>query len=314
MTGDGEIRARVDSVQYTSSNAKGGVMIRETLAATSRHALVDVEPAAGNEFIWRSTTGGQAVSSIAYNLYAPYWVRLTRTNNVFQAFMSPDGVYWTQLGSATNINMAPTVYAGLAVCARIAAESCALACSTTFTSRPFSPTSPRRWPRWRTRSSTWGRPWPSPPPPRRRVSATAADVQPAQRAGRRDAQPTQQYQRPVQLATRGHRRQHHQPGRVDGDGQRLPRPERHAAVHDHGESSVAARHAVRRLEQRPSDLLVTNSIVGPDYAVQVSSNLANWSTLFITNSPPTRIFQWTDTNAATAPAQFYRIKVGPPLP
>jgi hypothetical protein len=61
-------------------------------------------------------------------------------------------------------------------------------------------------------------------------------------------------------------------------------------------------------------LRVTNSIVGPDYAVQVSSNLANWSTLFITNSPPTNFFQWTDTNAAAAPERFYRIKVGPPLP
>jgi hypothetical protein len=25
-------------------------------------------------------------------------------------------------------------------------------------------------------------------------------------------------------------------------------------------------------------------------------------------------FQWTDTNSAALPAQFYRIKVGPPLP
>jgi hypothetical protein len=60
-------------------------------------------------------------------------------------------------------------------------------------------------------------------------------------------------------------------------------------------------------------LYVTNSILGPDYAVQESSNLMNWSTLFITNSPPMS-FQWTDTNALTLPMQFYRIKVGPPLP
>ena len=52
---------------------------------------------------------------------------------------------------------------------------------------------------------------------------------------------------------------------------------------------------------------------GPDYAVQVSSNMMDWSTLFITNSPPMP-FSWTDTNAATLPAQFYRIKAGPPLP
>jgi hypothetical protein len=52
---------------------------------------------------------------------------------------------------------------------------------------------------------------------------------------------------------------------------------------------------------------------GPDYAVQGSTNLTVWDTLFITNSPPMP-FSWTDTNAATLPAQFYRIKVGPPLP
>jgi hypothetical protein len=61
-------------------------------------------------------------------------------------------------------------------------------------------------------------------------------------------------------------------------------------------------------------LRVTNSIVGPDYAVQASSNLVNWSTLFITNSPATNSFQWTDTHGLTLPMQFYRIKVGPPLP
>jgi hypothetical protein len=52
---------------------------------------------------------------------------------------------------------------------------------------------------------------------------------------------------------------------------------------------------------------------GPDYAVQASSNLVDWSTLFITNSPPMP-FSWMDTNPAALPAQFYRIKVGPPLP
>jgi hypothetical protein len=60
-------------------------------------------------------------------------------------------------------------------------------------------------------------------------------------------------------------------------------------------------------------LQVANSLIGPDYAVLASSNLVNWSTLFITNSPAMP-FLWTDTNAATLRAQFYRIKVGPPLP
>jgi Putative Ig domain len=52
---------------------------------------------------------------------------------------------------------------------------------------------------------------------------------------------------------------------------------------------------------------------GPDYAVQGSTNLNVWNTLFITNSP-TMPFVWMDSNSATLQMQFYRIKVGPPLP
>jgi hypothetical protein len=52
---------------------------------------------------------------------------------------------------------------------------------------------------------------------------------------------------------------------------------------------------------------------GPDYEIQVSTNLVDWTTAFVTNSPPMP-FLWTDTNAAILPAQFYRVIVGPPLP
>jgi aryl-phospho-beta-D-glucosidase BglC (GH1 family) len=51
---------------------------------------------------------------------------------------------------------------------------------------------------------------------------------------------------------------------------------------------------------------------GPDYAIETSTNLMQWSDLFITNSPVPP-FHWTDTNAA-ARQRFYRIQLGPPLP
>jgi hypothetical protein len=51
---------------------------------------------------------------------------------------------------------------------------------------------------------------------------------------------------------------------------------------------------------------------GPDYAVETSTNLTQWSTVFITNSPALP-FVWTDTNS-TVPMRFYRVKLGPPLP
>jgi hypothetical protein len=59
--------------------------------------------------------------------------------------------------------------------------------------------------------------------------------------------------------------------------------------------------------------LQVNGETGPDYAVEVSTNLIDWNNLFITNSPPMP-FVWSDTNAAAQPMQFYRIKAGPPLP
>ena len=52
---------------------------------------------------------------------------------------------------------------------------------------------------------------------------------------------------------------------------------------------------------------------GPDYAVQTSTNLTDWDTPFITNSPPLP-FTWVDTNETVFPNRFYRVKIGPPLP
>ena len=73
-------------------------MIRETLAANSSHAMADVEPSAGIEFIWRNGTGASADLRVVTGT-APNWVRLTRTNNTFTAYYSADGNTWTQIGA-----------------------------------------------------------------------------------------------------------------------------------------------------------------------------------------------------------------------
>jgi hypothetical protein len=60
--------------------------------------------------------------------------------------------------------------------------------------------------------------------------------------------------------------------------------------------------------------ITVTGMSGPDYAVQFSTNLLSWSTVFETNSPPSP-FIWVDTNASlTNPAGFYQVLVGPPLP
>jgi len=51
---------------------------------------------------------------------------------------------------------------------------------------------------------------------------------------------------------------------------------------------------------------------GPDYAVQSSTNLGNWTTVFVTNGPVLPLV-WT-TNVGSWPVQFFRIQAGPPGP
>ena len=51
---------------------------------------------------------------------------------------------------------------------------------------------------------------------------------------------------------------------------------------------------------------------GPDYAIETSTNLTQWSNAFTTNSPGLP-FNWA-VAATNSPGRFYRIKLGPPLP
>ena len=113
LAGDATIVARVVSLTNTNPGAKAGVMIRESLAAGSRHVMVVKTRANGTALQRRQVTSQASVSTAGVNAGFPYWVRLTRSGNVFTGFTSPDGTVWTSLGSVT-VNMA-TAYAGLAV-------------------------------------------------------------------------------------------------------------------------------------------------------------------------------------------------------
>jgi pectate lyase len=60
-------------------------------------------------------------------------------------------------------------------------------------------------------------------------------------------------------------------------------------------------------------VFTVNGQNGPDYAVQASTNLTDWTSLLITNSPAMP-FMWTNMDIGVEPMLFYRIKAGPPLP
>jgi hypothetical protein len=53
-----------------------------------------------------------------------------------------------------------------------------------------------------------------------------------------------------------------------------------------------------------------NGDTGPDYTIQLSTNLTFWTPV-ITNSSPTLPFYWVDTNSPSNPFRFYRAVLGP---
>lgn len=115
-TGDCAIVARVVTQQNTSPFAKTGVMIRETLATGSKHAMMNLTPGTpgnGPWFTYRNSTGGASASIDGGSGAAPYWVRIVRTGNIFTGSTSSNGVTWVT-GGAISITMGANVYIGLA--------------------------------------------------------------------------------------------------------------------------------------------------------------------------------------------------------
>jgi fibronectin type 3 domain-containing protein len=107
--------ARVSEEQTTSANAKGGVMIRDSLNANAANAFIGVMPGNRVVFQYRSSDGGSSSSNSVTGLSASYWVKLAQNGSTLTGYYSVDGVNWTQLGAATN-SMGSTNFAGLAYC------------------------------------------------------------------------------------------------------------------------------------------------------------------------------------------------------
>jgi regulation of enolase protein 1 (concanavalin A-like superfamily) len=120
VSGNVTIVARVASLENVHAWTKGGVMIRESLSATSRHAFVLASPGKGIAFQRRATTGGTSAST-AVTGAAPVWLRLVRSGSTFTASRSTNGTSWTQIGTAT-ISMGSSIYVGLAVTSHNASQ------------------------------------------------------------------------------------------------------------------------------------------------------------------------------------------------
>jgi len=133
ITGDFDVRVRVESLDPVNRWTKAGLMARESLAADSRNLAVAVEPPAvptrDGEFggvgadtyavQGRMTRGG--ATTVAWTRdgavltgppYPNAWLRLQRQGSVFRAYRGSDGAQWTLIGETTQ-SLPATLYVGL---------------------------------------------------------------------------------------------------------------------------------------------------------------------------------------------------------
>jgi hypothetical protein len=115
MTGDGELRARISSLQNTTASACAGVIIRETLTSGSKYSFLGILPDGTVRSQTRlSTASGSSGANFGSLTLPNAWARLVRSNNSVLAYQSTDGATWS-LVSSNSIIMATNIYFGLAV-------------------------------------------------------------------------------------------------------------------------------------------------------------------------------------------------------
>jgi hypothetical protein len=114
MSGNGEIIARVASLEFSDTNSQAGVMFRDSLLPGAREVYVTTTPINGTVIAARSTFGGFANVFGSNGVAAPTWVRLVRSGDMFTGYQSADGFTWNSLGSI-GVPMSSALYVGLAV-------------------------------------------------------------------------------------------------------------------------------------------------------------------------------------------------------
>ncbi len=116
MAGDGSGSARGVSQSAPSTNAKAGVMLRQTLDAASPYYALLASPGSGIKVQVRTTQGGTTTKLANPTGAMPVYLKVTRAGDTYTAYTSGDGVSWTLVaGSSITFTMPTTLLAGLAV-------------------------------------------------------------------------------------------------------------------------------------------------------------------------------------------------------
>ena len=120
LIGPGSIVARIEFIENTHEWAKAGVMIRQGLYESSKHAFVYITPNNVIAFQARAEWGQTSVTTNQTGITVPLWIKLERDEaGNFMASHSANGTTWQPVQNTVsmNISMSSKVYIGLALTA-----------------------------------------------------------------------------------------------------------------------------------------------------------------------------------------------------
>jgi regulation of enolase protein 1 (concanavalin A-like superfamily) len=115
VSGDCEMYTKVESLEGNNEWAKAGLMIRETLAGSSKCAFVIISNKNGATYHQRfSANSGMEGGEKKTEIKAPYWVKIVRKGNSISYYVSSNGAKWDVLFTL-DVPMTKDVYIGFAV-------------------------------------------------------------------------------------------------------------------------------------------------------------------------------------------------------
>jgi regulation of enolase protein 1 (concanavalin A-like superfamily) len=108
------IAVRIDSLQNTATFAKAGIMIRDSMDATSAQVIINVKPNGGVEFMRREQTSGSSEFIAGGTTTFPAYVSIAIASRSVSGFICDSNRQCTLVGTTTAA-LSPTSSIGLAV-------------------------------------------------------------------------------------------------------------------------------------------------------------------------------------------------------
>jgi glucose/arabinose dehydrogenase len=113
LTGNFDMKVRVNTLSEADVWSKAGIMVRKTLDANARNIYVLSSPTK-YRMTYRVNPGDTTTAvGVGTPNFPDNWLRLQRVGNTYTGYFSTDGVTWSVISSVT-MNLGKTLFVGLA--------------------------------------------------------------------------------------------------------------------------------------------------------------------------------------------------------